>query len=444
MLERTKHLFIIKFTLFIGVFLIGQTSLFCQSHPTLSFDLLYSGFSDPISITNAGDGSNRLFVVERAGRVKIVENGSTLPELFLDINDKVSTTSERGLLGLTFHPDYPGQPYIYIHYSDLDGDSQISRFSVNLAEPNVVDTSTEATILLIGQPAGNHNGGTLLFGPDGYLYIGMGDGGPSDRAQNPQTLLGKMLRIDVDNGLPYTIPSTNPFVNDGSTLNEIWALGLRNPFRWSFDRLTGDLWIGDVGQSSWEEFNFQPASSDGGENYGWQCYEGNATFNTSGCGPISNYTFPIFQYANGTGPFAVTGGMVYRGKNACLQGVYIAADSRNSKAYTIVPDGSGGWSGQEHPLGISSVVGFGEDEQGELYAVSLSTDAVYKINGTSIEITQNPIPSGTYSAGSFLSSASMVQNGSNVVFKSGESIEFLPLFEVQLGAILTGEIGCDN
>ena len=413
-----------------------------QNHPVLSFDQVYSGFSSPIYLANAGDGSNRLFVVERAGRIKIIENGSTLATPFLDINDKVLANGERGLLGLDFHPDYPTTPYLFVYYNDNNGDTRIARFTSDPNTPNVIDTSTEELILLVDQPASNHNGGTILFGPDGYLYIGLGDGGNTPTySQDPTRLLGKMLRIDVDNGLPYTVPASNPFTMVPGTLNEIWAFGLRNPFRWSFDRLTGDMWIGDVGQNEYEEVDFQPASSMGGENYGWQCYEGDSTYNTSGCGPRADYTFPAYAY-EAFGGFAVTGGNVYRGKNTCLYGVYICADSQHGTAYTIVPDGLG-WHGQEHLLDIFGIVAFGEDEAGELYAVRLGGQ-IYKVNGSTNALANSPLPSGTYSAGSLLTSSGTVLSGANVIFRSGEHIELLPQFEVQLGGILTGEIGCDN
>ncbi len=420
-----------------------------QTHPaTLSFDEVYSGFSSPIAITHADDGSNRLFVVERAGRIKIIEDSVTLAGNFLDINTNVLTSSERGLLGLAFHPDYQDNGYFFVHYINAADSTVISRFTVSAGDPNDANEASEEIILRVDQPAGNHNGGTIKFGPDGYLYIALGDGGNTPQySQDPSRLLGKVLRLDIDNGLPYTIPGTNPYVGVTfpDTLDEIWAFGLRNPFRWSFDRLTGDLWIADVGQNSFEEVNFTPAGSMGGENYGWRCYEANNTFNTSGCGPMSSYQFPVFNYAHGVPAASICGGYVYRGANQCLYGVYIVADTRRDEAWTLVPTGGGNFSSKNFGSGVpADIVGFGEDEAGELYCVSISDGNVYQLNGTQLTVNQNPIPSNTYTATDILKSSGTVNSSGDVTFKSSEAIILMPQFEVQLGGILTGEIGCDN
>ena len=225
----------------------------------------------PLYVTHADDGSGRLFIVEQGGQVWILDSGSVLPNPFLDISSKISSGSERGLLGLGFHPNYDTNGYFFVNYTDLGGDTVVARYTVS-SDPNEADRNSEVIILQQPQPFSNHNGGHLAFGPDGYLYIGLGDGGsggdPQGNGQNPNNLLGALLRLDVDNGLPYSIPPDNPFVGGGGS-PEVWAYGLRNPWRFSFDRLTGDLYSGDVGQNQWEEIDFQEASSPGGANYGW-------------------------------------------------------------------------------------------------------------------------------------------------------------------------------
>lgn len=346
-----------------------------------------NGFSGPVGIVNAED--ERLFIVERAGRIKIIdETGTTLSTSFLDISSQVNNNpNERGLLGLAFHPDYENNGYFYVNYTRSDGDTRISRFSVDPSDENIALPGSEMILLEIDQPFWNHNGGDLKFGPDGYLYTGMGDGGdggdPGDRAQNTQNLLGKMLRIDVDNGSPYGIPDDNPFINDNNTLDEIWAIGMRNPWRFSFDRLTGDMWIGDVGQGVWEEINFEPANSGGGFNYGWRCYEGNATYNTSGCAGASAYEAPIHDYShNGFTHCSVTGGFVYRGcDNPDLYGHYIYADYCSGQFWSIVSDGAGGWNNQQAGnFSGYDISTFGEDANGELYAARFYQGRIYKVN----------------------------------------------------------------
>ncbi|HUM48320.1 MAG TPA: PQQ-dependent sugar dehydrogenase [Chitinophagales bacterium] len=258
------------------ILLVAVTLVRAQTTvPQLELEDFSEGFNKPLAIENCGD--SRLFIVEQPGKIWIVdEDGNKSPEPFLDITTRVKYDgAEQGLLGLAFHPDYAVNGFFYVNYITLEGNTRIARFQVSANDPNRANPSTQKTILKVKQPFANHNGGCLRFGPDGYLYIGLGDGGdagdPFENAQDPGQLLGKMLRIDINTGDPYAIPPTNPFVNVAGYQPEIWALGLRNPFRWSFDRLTGDLWIGDVGQDKWEEINYQSVSSTGGENYGWDC-----------------------------------------------------------------------------------------------------------------------------------------------------------------------------
>ena len=344
-----------------------------------------SGFTDPVDIVHAGD--ERLFIVEQDGLIKIIDvDGSVLPTPFLDVRSLVSTGGERGLLGLAFHPNYADNGYFFVNYTNTSQDTRVVRYQRSSDNPNLADPTSALQLIAVDQPAGNHNGGCLRFGPDGYLYIGLGDGGsggdPWNNSQTPTTLLGKMLRIDVDTeGAPYGIPADNPFVDDTGILDEIWALGLRNPWRFSFDSETGDLWIGDVGQDAFEEIDFQPADSEGGENYGWRCYEGDAAFNL-GASCTGDYTFPVHTLANNSGsPYcSVTGGVVYRGSEfPALYGKYIYGDFCDNDLLSIEPDGSGGWTASDlgsFPFTYST---FGEDVYGEVYFANYYGGQIYKL-----------------------------------------------------------------
>jgi glucose/arabinose dehydrogenase len=343
-----------------------------------------SGFNDPVCMANAGD--SRLFVVCKGGYIYITDAaGITNPVPFLDIDARVkSTGSEQGLLGLAFHPQYPDSAYFYVNYIGVGDSSHISRFTVNPATPDVADAGSEKKLLTLFQPHTNHNGGDLQFGPDGYLYIGLGDGGsggdPGNRAQNLQDYLGKMLRIDVDHGDPYAIPESNPFYNNPSALPEIWAFGLRNPWRFSFDRLTGDLWIGDVGQGAHEEIDLQDAASTGGENYGWRCYEGNFSYNPDGCGAAGLYTFPVTDYSHSLG-CSVTGGYVYRGTQfPGMVGKYFYADYCSGRMWTLEFIGGIWTSTLFSQFSGNNFTSFGEDAQGRLYVACISTGNIYLIS----------------------------------------------------------------
>jgi glucose/arabinose dehydrogenase len=324
------------------------------------------GFTRPLLVTHAGD--DRLFVVEQTGRIKIIQNGAVLSTPFLNVSSLITTSGpEQGLLGLAFHPNYAQNGWFFINYTNTQGDTVVARYSVS-SNPNVANANSAVTVITVDQPFANHNGGHLAFGPDGYLYIGLGDGGsggdPGNRAQNPQNLLGKILRINV-NQLPYTIPPNNPFAGGGA-LPEIWALGLRNPWRFSFDRQTGDLYIADVGQNTWEEVNFQPAGSSGGENYGWNVYEGNVSFNG---GSLAGTTFPVAVYNHGQG-CSVTGGYVYRGFSAPgLEGAYLYGDFCSGIIWTMRPSGST-WQSTQFMDTNFSISSFGEDARGDLYVVN--------------------------------------------------------------------------
>lgn len=359
--------------------------------------LFASGLSNPVCITNAGD--SRLFVVDQAGLIRIVDStGKVNTQPFFDIRSRVVFGGERGLLGLAFHPEYKTNGFFYVNYVGPGDITTISRFKVNSGNTEIADPASELKLLTINQPFANHNGGTLCFGPDGYLYIGMGDGGsggdPGNRSQNPLLLLGKMLRIDVNNGNLYAIPSTNPFRNSATTLPEIWATGLRNPWKFSFDRLTGDLWIADVGQNAFEEVNFQQASSPGGENYGWRCYEGNATYNTSGCLPATSLTFPVYVYPQ-SADCSVTGGYVFRGDvSSAYYGYYFFTDYCSDRIWTLhkvednwVKEDFGQYSGNNFST-------FGEDASGQLYVAGRGSGKIFRVIGSTTGIDNTDVLSG--------------------------------------------------
>lgn len=334
-----------------------------------------TGLSAPCDIRHCGD--SRLFVVEQSGRIRIIDStGLLVTQPFLNITDRVLSGGERGLLGLAFPSDYLSEGWFYVNYTSRpSGHTRISRFRVNASNPNQADSSSEEVLLTIYQPFSNHNGGCLAFSPEnGYLYIGMGDGGsggdPGNRSQNPDSLLGKMLRIAVQSGIPgYSIPPGNPFASD-TTLGrpEIWAIGVRNPWRFSFDRMSGDLWMGDVGQNVLEEINFEPAGTEQGPNYGWRCYEGTQPYITTGCLPSSTYTGPVWEYAHTGGNCSVTGGYVYRGaKYADMFGKYFFADYCVDDIRTLERNGSNFTHTSLGILATGSFVTFGEDRWGELY-----------------------------------------------------------------------------
>ena len=387
----TSNIIVMKKLILSLLFCTGIHVLTAQ--PVVNIAPFASGFPGGISdIKNAGD--NRLFVIEQLGYISIIDSaGFVLPDYFLNIHHKVSPTTfspgnEQGLLGLAFSPDYATDGYFYVNYTDKNGtgnarNTVIARYQVDPANPNLADTTSEEILLYIFQPYPNHNGGAMEFGADGYLYIGLGDGGssgdPGDRAQNLDSLLGKVLRIDVSGSNGYTIPPSNPFVAGGGA-PEIWAYGLRNPWKISFDRANNNLWISDVGQNIWEEINMQPAASTGGENYGWRCYEGNHPFNTTGCQPISAYVAPVYEYSHGpTGGCAVTGGYVYRGLDfPAMQGYYFYSDYCNGVIYALAPNFTSTTAGSFPGTMFTT---FGENNAGELFVGSQSNGTIYRILG---------------------------------------------------------------
>jgi len=362
------------------------------AQPQFQFTTVASGLTLPLYVTHAGD--ERLFVIEKQGMIKIIMPGGTVNATpFLDITGIVRSSSsvnnEQGLLGLAFHPDYKNNGYFYVNYTREspanDGGTVIARYTVSANDSNIADPNSAEIILNVPQPYANHNGGCIQFGNDGYLYIGMGDGGsagdPDENGQDPLALLGKMLRIDV-NTLPYAIPSSNPFYGFAGTRNEIWAVGVRNPWRFSFDRITHDMWMGDVGQNAVEELNFEPADS-GGRNYGWDCYEGTTVFE-AGCG-TTGFTDPFYEYNHNTaGGYSVTGGYVYRSaKYKGAWGYYLFADAVNQHLWATIKDGNNFTTTKPmNGTAGSSNVSFGQDVYGDLYIVKHSGGTVQKISET--------------------------------------------------------------
>ena len=383
------------------IFILAVGAASAQTQLEVAFPSL--SFQRPVDLQPPGDGSNRLFVVEQAGRIQVFENNSSVnsPKTFLDIRDRVRSVfngggNEMGLLGLAFHPNYASTGYFYVNYTaDNPRRTVISRFSVQPGEPNAADPNSELVVLEFNQPYSNHNGGQLTFGPDGYLYIGTGDGGsggdPQNNAQNLRTLLGAMLRIDVDHpsgGKNYGIPSDNPFVgNSRGYREEIYVYGLRNPWRFAFDAVTGWLWAADVGQNAIEEIDL----IEKGKNYGWRIMEGNSCYNPpSGC-DTTGLEMPIWQYNHSVGQ-SITGGYVYRGsRNPELVGAYIYGDYVSGRIWALRYDGS---NPPQNTLLANSglnIASFGMDAANELYLCSFD-GKIYRFKTTTTGIQGNRIP----------------------------------------------------
>ena len=347
-----------------------------------------TGLQSPVDIANANDGSGRLFIVEQPGRIRVVKNGQLLSAPFLDLTSLVQLGAEQGLLGLAFHPRFRDNGYFFVNYTRrTDGATVVARYRISASNSDLADPASALQLLLIAQPFANHNGGALKFGPDGYLYVGMGDGGssndPGNRAQNTFEWLGKLLRIDVDRATPYAVPPDNPFANGISGRPEVWSYGLRNPWRIAFDRQTGDLYIADVGQDEIEEVDFVPAAMGAGANFGWHVMEGSRCTGLGGGPPCgsSALTPPVVEYTHAFG-CSIIGGYVYRGaRMAALAGRYVYGDLCSGTIWSAARDARGAWSTRAELSSGLTITTFGEDEAGELYLGSDDDGAVYRIVG---------------------------------------------------------------
>ena len=354
---------------------------------TVDVAVAVSGFDSPLDVTNAGDGSGRLFVVEQAGRIRLVKGGALVERPFLDITGRIASGGERGLLGLAFHPDYPKDPRFFVNYTDRDGNTVVSQFTVSGADPDLGDPGSEVVLMHIAQPFENHNGGAVVFGPDGMLYIATGDGGsggdPQGNGQRLDTHLGKILRIDINvapgSSTAYQVPADNPFVTTAGAKPEIWFYGLRNPWRIRFDRETGDLWIGDVGQNAWEEIDVARAGQKG-LDYGWNIMEATHCFNpSSGCDQ-TGLTLPVAEYDHDLG-CAVIGGVVVRDPSqGRLNGGYLFGDACSDNLWLMDPAGD-----QLRKAALVAKMGrtlssIGEAEDGSVYATNLESGELLRIS----------------------------------------------------------------
>ncbi|MCI4666551.1 MAG: PQQ-dependent sugar dehydrogenase [Bacteroidia bacterium] len=361
---------------------------FCQ--PQIVFEQVATGVSGIVDMAHAND--SRLFIVDKAGLIRIMYADYSFQSTpFLDIRQRVnSLPSEMGLLGLAFHPDFNTNGIFFLNYTNNNNQTIISRFKVDVNDVNIGDPNSEEIIMTVNQPFENHNAGDMAFGVDGYLYITMGDGGagsdPGNRGQDSLNLLGKILRIDVDTTKSYKIPIDNPFVNNPDVANEIWSIGWRNPWKFSFDRETNELWIADVGQGRFEEVNVE-APGDGGKNYGWRCYEGPNNFILGGCQAPANYVEPIFSYDHFTQlGSSITGGFVYRGEEyPNMQGYYVVGDYNSGNVWTVNKDSNGQY--QSTLLGQrfnrNQISTFGENFAGDIFVGTLNQGRIYKMVDTS-------------------------------------------------------------
>lgn len=435
-LSRAKSL---AFFFFVSMLCI---SILSNAQPQLSYNEIAQGLSKSVSITNAGDGSGRLFIVEQAGTVKILKNGSVLNTPFLDIKNLTNAGAEyKGLFSIAFPADYNTKGLFFVFYTDKNGASILARFKTNKSNPDLAVLSSRVEVLSISSEAGNGpHFGDMHFGKDGYLYVMISDvskpGVLNNFAQNGQSLAGKILRLNVQVAKApyYKIPASNPFVNNPLVRGEIWSLGLRNAWHWSFDRQTGDAWIADVGESALEEVNFTSAAQSKGANYGWNCYEGNATFNITSCDNNINYTFPAFTYPHNAsnGGYAIIGGYVYRG-NAypALQGYYICSDYVSSNAWKLKPNGSDGLTADIQTTGVpSAIVGYGEDESGELYAVSIS-GSVYRVQAAGSAIAFSTDPAISASKKSMSSVYPTLVDNSTIILDLKEAYQTVRLVDMQ-------------
>ncbi|WP_172277835.1 PQQ-dependent sugar dehydrogenase [Chryseobacterium sp. LAM-KRS1] len=371
------------------LFVIGIFSSLFLNSQTINLVEFATGLTSPVEITNAND--SRLFVVQQNGIIKIIQPSGTINATnFLNISSKVLYGGERGLLGLAFHPQYATNGYFFVYYNNAtNGNIIVARYTVSSTDPNVADASSEKIILNIPKPFDNHNGGSIHFAPDGKLWVVTGDGGsggdPNNNAQNKNSLLGKMLRLDINSTNAYNIPPDNPFVGiDGA--DEIWAYGLRNAWKFSFDLTTGNAMIADVGQGQIEEINKNPITQ-AGINYGWRCYEGNTAYNTGGCAAASTMTFPVAVYDHSGGKCSITGGYVYRGTlYTALQGKYFFADYCSNQIGMLSSDNSITWTTSYSGNGFST---FGQDNQNGLYVAGVNSGKIYKITSGTLSTQEN-------------------------------------------------------
>lgn len=417
---------------------------------SISLQLIATGLNSPVDVTHAGDGSGRLFVVEQAGRIRVIKNGALLAQPFLDISAQVSCCGERGLLSVAFDPNYAANGTFYVDYTNTAGNTNVERYVVSNPAADVAGVIAATKILTVTQPESNHNGGQLQFGVnDDYLYVALGDGGGGGdlhgsigNGQDPGTLLGKILRLNVRGVPTYTIPAGNPYTQTVGYRPEIWALGLRNPWRFSFDRANGDLYIGDVGQNCWEEIDYQPATG-GGENYGWRVMEGFRPFDTANffnCtqAPITpaGLTLPVAAYGHDVGS-AVTGGYVYRGQNyPWLHGRYFYADSGSGRIWSLIQSSPGQWDiTQERGPGFR-ITSFGEDEAGELYVLDYGnpqtpgSGAVYRLTSTTpadFSGSTKQASSGWVNAGDVLTYTVVIRNSGGPVSTTIRVTDTLPI-----------------
>lgn len=354
------------------------------TQPNITFRQMVTGLSNPVDVVEENNDSARLFIAEKTGRIRIVKDSTLLIKPFLNVSSLVTSSGERGLLSMAFHPQYAANGYFFIYYTNLNGSVVIARY--RRSTPDSADPASATILMTIPKPYANHNGGKLNFGPDGYLYFGLGDGGsggdPNNNAQNNTTWLGKMLRIDVNDSIApfYKIPPTNPFFGSTSFKQEIIANGLRNPWRWSFDKVTNDMWIADVGQNLWEEVNVVPFADRLDKNYGWRCYEGTHVYNNT-CSAQVNNVYPIFDYphTDTSGGYSVTGGYVYRGVEfPTLQGYYLFADYVTGNGWLTKSNGAGGWTTTIQHNWLLDISSFGERADGTLYVTQLS-GKLYKV-----------------------------------------------------------------
>ena len=366
---------------------ISVSTLFLQAQ-TVVLQEFSTGFSSPVEIVHANDA--RLFVVQQTGQIKIVQPSGTVNTAnFLDISSKITYGGERGLLGLAFHPQYATNGFFFVYYNDLSGNITVARYSVSSGNPDTANPASEKIILNIPKPFSNHNGGSMHFGVDGFLYISTGDGGsggdPNNNGQNKNVLLGKLLRIDVNASGPYNIPPGNPFGGtDGA--DEVWAYGLRNAWKFSFDHAGGNILIADVGQNQIEEINRMSALQSG-LNYGWRCYEGNNVYNSTGCAPANTMTYPAAVYNHSGGKCSITGGYVYRGTlYPAFSGKYFFADYCSAQIGILNPDNSVVWTSAFTGNNFST---FGQDWQNELYVAAVNNGKIYKLTTTTLNTGEN-------------------------------------------------------